>query len=257
MLQDIEIEGGTVRVHVLLTIEGCPLKDRITTGRHGRRPAARGRRSGRCPLTPMSPEQREALVQHAPRRLERRRTRRPPPRRIGFPASTSVIAIASGKGGVGKSSVTVNLAAALAAEGKKRRRPRRRRLGVQRPAHAGRQREAGRVQRHDPAARRPRREGDLHGILRARGDAGHLARAHAPQGDRAVPGRRLLGRPGLPAVRPAAGNRRREHLARLVPAGRLDAGGHHAAGGRSQGGRARRQDGRAHQPAARSAWSRT
>ena len=30
MLQDIEIEGGTVRVHVLLTIEGCPLKDRIT-----------------------------------------------------------------------------------------------------------------------------------------------------------------------------------------------------------------------------------
>ena len=31
MLQGIEIEGGLVRVHVLITIEGCPLKDRITS----------------------------------------------------------------------------------------------------------------------------------------------------------------------------------------------------------------------------------
>ena len=116
MLRDIEIDGGTVRVHVLITIEGCPLKDRIThdvTAAVGPLP---GVERVEVPLTPMSAEQRQALVQ------ELRGAALGPhaggaPRTISFPPTTSVIAIASGKGGVGKSSVTVNLAAALAAEG--------------------------------------------------------------------------------------------------------------------------------------------
>jgi ATP-binding protein involved in chromosome partitioning len=117
MLEDIEIDGGTVRVHVLITIEGCPLKDRITHDVTAAVGPLQGVERVEVPLTPMSAEQRQALVQ------ELRGAALGPhaggaPRTISFPPTTSVIAVASGKGGVGKSSVTVNIAAALAAEGR-------------------------------------------------------------------------------------------------------------------------------------------
>jgi ATP-binding protein involved in chromosome partitioning len=67
-------------------------------------------------LTPMSPEQREALVTKL-RGAAPAAGAAPAPPKISFGPGTSVIAVASGKGGVGKSSVTVNLAVALAAEG--------------------------------------------------------------------------------------------------------------------------------------------
>ena len=51
-----------------------------------------------------------------------------------------MICVASGKGGVGKSTMTANLAAALQAEGQTRGRPRRRRLRLLDPAHARRRR---------------------------------------------------------------------------------------------------------------------
>jgi len=114
MLQEIEVEAGLVRVHVLLTIEGCPLRDRITQDVTAAVEPLAGVERVEVTLTPMNPEQREALVGTL-------RAGQPGAgaTKIAFSPQTSIVAIASGKGGVGKSSVTVNIACALAAEGAK------------------------------------------------------------------------------------------------------------------------------------------
>ncbi|MGZ5344441.1 MAG: Mrp/NBP35 family ATP-binding protein [Actinomycetota bacterium] len=118
MLKSIDLEGDVVRVHVLLTIEGCPLKDRITTDVTAAVQPLEGVERVDVRLTPMSQEERAALVQQL-RGPGASQAGGQQPAAIRFDDSTSVIAIASGKGGVGKSSVTVNLAVALAADGAK------------------------------------------------------------------------------------------------------------------------------------------
>ncbi len=111
MLAGVSIEGETVRVDVLLTIAGCPLQERIT-GDVTAALAPLGITSVDVRMTPMSEEQRAALVGQL------RGSAAPAQQRTFFTGDdTVVIAVASGKGGVGKSSVTVNLACALAAEG--------------------------------------------------------------------------------------------------------------------------------------------
>jgi ATP-binding protein involved in chromosome partitioning len=117
MLQGIEIDGGTVQVHVLITIEGCPLKDRITSDVTNALRPIEGVDQVDVRLSPMSQEQREALVQQLRGGAQGAAAAAPQPSKIRFPESTTIIAVASGKGGVGKSSVTVNLACALAADG--------------------------------------------------------------------------------------------------------------------------------------------
>jgi len=113
MVKSIEVTpGGVVLVSVFLTVSGCPLRDTITrdvTAAVGRLP---GVTAVKVDLDVMSEEQR--------RNLQTQLRGGKPEREIPFakPGSlTKVYAIASGKGGVGKSSVTVNLATALAALG--------------------------------------------------------------------------------------------------------------------------------------------
>jgi ATP-binding protein involved in chromosome partitioning len=114
MLDSIAVDGGHVKVHVLLTIEGCPLRDRITNDVTTAVAPLEGVDGVDVSLTPMSQDQRAQLVGTL------RGSQAPAAgaaSHISFPPNTSIVAIASGKGGVGKSSVTVNLAAALAADG--------------------------------------------------------------------------------------------------------------------------------------------
>ena len=131
---------------------------------------------------------------------------------------TRVLLIASGKGGVGKSSVTTNLGIALAQRGQVRRRGRRGRLGLLHPPHARGRAPARADRQDDHPARGLRRALHVDGLLRRGGPAGHLAWPDAAQGTRAVPHRRVLGRPRLPGGRPAAGHRRHLAVARAVPA---------------------------------------
>jgi ATP-binding protein involved in chromosome partitioning len=106
---------GAVRVGVYLTVAGCPMKDTIRRDVAAAVSKLDGVTGVELELDVMSTEQRKELQ-------TKLRGNRGPEKEIPFsqPGSlTRVFAVASGKGGVGKSSVTVNLAAAMAAGGLK------------------------------------------------------------------------------------------------------------------------------------------
>jgi ATP-binding protein involved in chromosome partitioning len=113
MVKGVDVgPDGKVRVEVYLTVAGCPLRDTITKDVTAAVSAVPGVSGVAVHLDVMSDEQRRELQG----KLRGGRTERAIP--FAEPSSlTRVFAVASGKGGVGKSSVTVNLAAALAATG--------------------------------------------------------------------------------------------------------------------------------------------
>ncbi len=113
MLRDVEVaDDGSVRVLVALTIPGCPLKDTLTHDVTEAAQTVDGVGAVNVEFTSMTDEERAALVTD----VRGGDTRDIAMARPGSP--TRIITISSGKGGVGKSSVTTNLAVALAASGK-------------------------------------------------------------------------------------------------------------------------------------------
>jgi ATP-binding protein involved in chromosome partitioning len=115
MVENIDVDDtGKVAVTVLLTVSGCPMKDTITRDVTAAVSTVAGVTGVEVVLGVMTPEQRSTL-QETLRGGQAQRE-------IPFAQAgslTKIYAIASGKGGVGKSSVTVNLAIAMAKEGQK------------------------------------------------------------------------------------------------------------------------------------------
>ena len=111
MVKSRDVNDGVAKIAVYLTISGCPMRETITNRVTDAVSAVPGITRVEVELDVMNEEQRKAmrasLVGHNEREIV-----------FTQPGNlTRVYAIASGKGGVGKSSVTANLAAAMAAQG--------------------------------------------------------------------------------------------------------------------------------------------
>jgi len=111
MVGEISINGGDVTVGLALTIASCPMRGQIESDIERRVGALPGVDSVSIKVTVMSQEQRSTLMERA--RMNARENAAP----TAVNPSTRVIAISSGKGGVGKSSLSANLALAIKEQG--------------------------------------------------------------------------------------------------------------------------------------------
>jgi ATP-binding protein involved in chromosome partitioning len=111
MVGDISIDGPLVTVGLALTIASCPMRGQIESDLKRRVGALPGVEDVAIKISVMSQEQRSTLMERA--RMNARENASP----TAINPSTRVIAISSGKGGVGKSSLSANLALAIKKQG--------------------------------------------------------------------------------------------------------------------------------------------
>ncbi len=112
MVRRVDIDAdGVATVELALTIAGCPMRTQLRTETESKVRAVPGVTDVRVVMGEMTQDERSALMARA----RKKAAERAPETEV--PGTTRVLAIASGKGGVGKSSVTVNLAVALASRG--------------------------------------------------------------------------------------------------------------------------------------------
>ena len=241
MVRSVEIDGAGRDRHDRADGRRLPAARVVRgSGRRARRHAA-GVRHVELRFDVMSPEEKAALTT---------KLRGGAPREVDLlDPRTRVIAVASGKGGVGKSSLTVNLAVALDALGQSVGLIDADIYGHSIPHMLGHPPAAGRGRQDDrPARSRPpqvRLDRQLHGRQRA----AHVARPDAAPRARAVPLGRALGRARHDRRRHAARHRRHRDLARPAAAAGRGARRDDAAAARAGGCLAGRRDGAEDGPA--------